>query len=109
MVRCNRRRIENKPTTSKHRDATGNVINEYKSQLKCSRVMQVFKSSCLRSELRRDPESSQYLTRRDHMLKDTGFATGKRKVVESRLAHLDDENRSIRRRLESKCEPCEGD
>ena len=43
------------------------------------------------------------------MLKDTGFATGKRKVVESRLAHLDDENRSIRRRLESKCEPCEGD
>ena len=111
MRSCNRRRRDT--STKKHnlRNKKGEVIDDYKYMLKCSRVMQVFKSSCLRSALRRDPESAQFLTRRDHRVMATGFSTRKRLGIESRLTSITTPERSVRRRLEEKCqsacEPCE--
>lgn len=85
---------------SRLRNSKGEIIKEYTSQLKRSRVVQTYKNSVLRSELRRDPDSAQYLTRRDHLLSDTGFATNRSRAgVESRLVHICDEDRSVRKRL----------
>ena len=79
------------------------MIKEYTAKLKVSRVMQAFKSQALKEALRRDPKSAQLLTRRDHVIKDTGFVTGNGKVgVESRLAHLMQEE-TIKKKLALKC------
>lgn len=77
--------------------------------MKCSRVLQVYKKSCLRDALRRDEDSQQYLTRRDHVIAKTGFSTSRRKGSVSRLAHITDKDRCIKTRLAMKgesCEPC---
>ena len=89
----------------KRRNKNGDVIKEYKTQLKCSRVMQVFKNSNLRQALRQSEESQDYLQRRDFRVAATGFSTLGRPKGESRLAHIADEDRSVRKRLE--CKPCD--
>ena len=103
--RCNRRRVEKESSRSKRRNKNGDVIKEYKTQLKCSRVMQVFKNSNLRQALRQSEESQDYLQRRDYRVAATGFSTLGRPKGESRLAHIADEDRSVRKRLE--CRPCD--
>lgn len=64
------------------------IIKEYTSQLKVSRVMQVFKSSVLKETLRRDPESAEFVTRRDFKIQRTGFAISAKVGVASRLANV---------------------
>eukprot|EP00965_Chrysotila_dentata_P076667 2530968-Pleurochrysis_carterae.AAC.1 len=45
-----------------------------------SRVMQVFRSACVREALRRDPESEAYMQRRDYLLRANGFASSNMKA-----------------------------
>ena len=66
----------------------GQIIKEYATQLKVSRVMQVFKSSVLKETLRRDPESAEFVTRRDFKIQRTGFATSAKVGVASRLSNV---------------------
>ena len=89
--RCNRLCKAKTESTHKKQDKTGGVIKEWRQKLSVSRVMQTFKSSVLREALRRDPDSQQYLTRRDHVVANHGFVTkgGARAMgIESRLAKL---------------------
>lgn len=67
--------------------------------------MQTFKNSCLRSALRQSEESQEYLQRRDFRIRATGFSTCGRPPTESRLAHIADEDRSVRKRLQ--CKSCD--
>ena len=81
-------RLPKDAKTHKRRDKKGQVIKEYTTKLKVSRVMQVYKSSVLREALRRDPESAEFVTRRDFKIQSTGFATEEKVGVASRLAEV---------------------
>ena len=88
--RCNRQRVKEKESKCRRRNKHGEVIKEYTSRLKQGRVLQVFKLSCLKEALRRDPESAQFLSRRDHRIGTTGLAVPAKMGVESRLAEIKD-------------------
>eukprot|EP00965_Chrysotila_dentata_P256189 6212466-Pleurochrysis_carterae.AAC.1 len=67
--------------------ADGEVVREWAQSLSISRVMQVYRSACIREALRRDEKSEPYLQRRDHMLRAIGAAK-ERKKNGGRLEHL---------------------
>ena len=67
--RVARNKIDGKVRTYTRRDANGVIKKQWKQNaLKCSRVMQAFRSECVRERILRDPESAIFLQRKHHRL-----------------------------------------
>eukprot|EP00965_Chrysotila_dentata_P067134 2222217-Pleurochrysis_carterae.AAC.1 len=78
---CRKRKLGASASTHCLRDSGGAVVKQWTQKLTVSRVMQVFRSSCVRESLRRDPLSMPYLQRRDYRIKENGFAPKAEKFV----------------------------
>ena len=69
--RVARRKVNGKATVHKRHDASGSIVKQWTQKaLKVSRVMQAFRSECVRERILRDPASALYLQRKHfHLLK----------------------------------------
>ena len=61
-----------KGRTHHKRDASGAVVKSWTQILTCSRVMQAFRSECVRERIIRDPASEKYLQRKHFRLLTAG-------------------------------------
>ena len=71
--RVTRKKITGKDTKHTRRDASGAITKQWTQKaLKWSRVMQAFRSECVRERIVRDPGSKHLLQRQHHRLLNQG-------------------------------------